>query len=663
MCGKSTHLILLGLALILIPAGAAQAFDRGDPALVGFWSFNEGSGTVAADLSENGYDGTLNGGVTWTDGIYAGALHFDGSGAYVGTGQSILNDVAGFTLAGWVNASNVDVYSSLFGQNDLVEFGFIGGSQVGTWLLGNNWQLVAADYPFEYPSWHHVALTGDASGVVIYIDGQAAASDAGAVSSGSSGFTFSIGANVFNATGDPFLGEIDEVWVFSRALTLEEMQMLMQGSGGYPYALSPNPSDGAIHIDTWVTLSWRPGDFAVSHDVYLGESFEDVNDGAGDTFRGNQVSTFYVAGFPGFAYPDGLVPGTTYYWRIDEVNDAEPNSPWKGPVWSFSIPPKKAYNPDPADGTEGVPLNATLTWTGGFGAKLHTVYLGESFEEVDSAAGGLPQGTTTYSPSALKFAKTYYWRVDEFDAVATHKGDVWSFTTAGAVGGPNPANGAVDVEATPILTWNPGALAASHEVYFGSDLDGVKDATKASSEYKGAQALGDESYDPGTLLLDTAYYWRIDEVNNAQSDSPWIGNIWSFTTGNYFVVDDFESYNDIDPPDAASNRIFDNWIDGFGTTNNGSLVGNDLPPYAEQTTVHGGSQSMPYRYDNNLKSSEATLTLASPRDWTAEGVSELSIWFHGLPGSVGSFVEAPAGTFTMTASGTDIWDVGTAGAY
>ena len=98
-------------------------------------------------------------------------------------------------------------------------------------------------------------------------------------------------------------------------------------------------------------------------------------------------------------------------------------------------------------------------------------------------------------------------------------------------------------------------------------------------------------------------------------------------------MDDFESYNDIDPPDAASNRIFDKWIDGFGTTTNGALVGNDLPPYAEQNIVHGGGQSMPYLYDNNLKTSEATLTLVYPRDWTAEGVTKLSLWFRGASGN------------------------------
>jgi len=94
-------------------------------------------------------------------------------------------------------------------------------------------------------------------------------------------------------------------------------------------------------------------------------------------------------------------------------------------------------------------------------------------------------------------------------------------------------------------------------------------------------------------------------------------------------VDDFEAYNDIDPPDPVSNRIFDKWIDGFGTTTNGALVGNDLPPYAEQTTVHGGGQSMIYAYDNVGKTSEATLTLVWPRDWTAEGVTKLSLWVRG----------------------------------
>jgi hypothetical protein len=87
-------------------------------------------------------------------------------------------------------------------------------------------------------------------------------------------------------------------------------------------ASGPKPANGSVHNDTWVTLSWRPGMFAASHDVYLGEDFDDVNDATRDSdlYRINQALTYYVAGFPGFAYPDGLTPGTTYYWRMSPAS-------------------------------------------------------------------------------------------------------------------------------------------------------------------------------------------------------------------------------------------------------------------------------------------------------------------------------------------------------
>jgi hypothetical protein len=393
----------------------------------------------------------------------------------------------------------------------------------------------------------------------------------------------------------------------------------MEGSEGYPYALGPVPKDGTLLEDTWVSISWSPGDFAASHDVYVGDNFDDVNNGAESAFQGNQPDTFFVVGFPGFAYPDGLVPGTTYYWRIDEVNHTEPNSPWKGKIWSFSIPPKTAYAPDPPDGAESVSVDGTLSFIPGFGAKLHTVYFGETFDEVDNTADGSPQGAETYTPGILKMAKTYYWRVDEFDAVETHKGDVWSFTTEGAVMALNPVNGAVDVTQKPFLTWAPG-LGTSHEVYFGAD--------ETSLVLTSSGNLGQESYEPGQLQWNTTYYWRVDEANSANTDSPWTGPLWSFTTANFLIIDDFESYNDI--WDEDSNRIYDAWIDGFDNPAvNGSVVGHANAPFAEQTIVHSGLQSMPMTYDNTVGKSEATLTLISKRDWTVNGVDTLTIWFRG----------------------------------
>ena len=415
-------------------------------------------------------------------------------------------------------------------------------------------------------------------------------------------------------------------WIDDRGLTCAEFignwvnEVIGLGTGN-PIARSPVPKDGTLHEDTWINLAWRAGVLAVSHDVYFGDNFDAVNEGAEGTFVGNQGAMFLVVGFPGFPFPDGLVPGTTYYWRVDEVNETEPNSPWKGDVWSFSIPPKTAYFPEPADGAESVEVDAQLSWTAGYGGKLHTVYFGESYDEVENATGGLPQGMTTYNPGTLDMAKTYYWRVDEFDAIETYKGGVWNFTTVGAVSSPSPANGAVDVTQTPTLTWAPG-LGASHEVYFGADA--------ASLELKGSGNLGSESYEPGQLEWDTTYYWRIDEANNANADSPWTGPLWSFTTANFLIVDDMESYNDLDEGEPGSNRIYLAWIDGFDSpATNGSVVGNLDPPFAEQNIVHNGNQSMPFAYDNAVGKSEATLTLTSNRDWTVNGVNTLTIWFRG----------------------------------
>jgi hypothetical protein len=217
-----------------------------------------------------------------------------------------------------------------------------------------------------------------------------------------------------------------------------------------------------------------------------------------------------------------------------------------------------------------------------------------------------------------------------------------------------------------VLTWNAGAVAASHEVYFGTDADTVKNATTASPEYKGPKALGEESYDPGVLTLNTTYYWRIDEVNGTNPDSPWAGNVWSFTTGDFFVIDDFEDYN------AGDNQIWFAWHDGLGAgapgtsdylpgNGTGSAVGDETTAsYTEETIVNSGLQSMPIAYDNNKQGfamySEVELTLSAVRDWTAEGVTELSLWFRGNPASVGSFIEGPVGTYTMTATGADIWN-------
>jgi len=781
-------LCLIYFILVSYLVGTSTAGNI-DPSLVGWWTFDDGSGRVAKDLSGNGVDGVFFGEPTWgKEAGRGGILLFNGTTAVP---EYILMEgsyqVPVYTITLWFRVEDGS------GQRDIFS-AYAPGVQHGILLeLGGDGTL---RYLHRYPlgtgggtniyttttygdgAWYHAAMVKSVDTIMLYINGEKIGSAAD-TSKFNPGDTFGVVLGILDHERAParlFPGAIDDVRIYDRPMSQEEIQAIMVAEP-WPYAWGPIPADGALHPDTWVNLGWLPGPFAVSHDVYFGDSFDDVNNGAEGAFQGNQTVTFLVAGFPGFAYPNGLVPGTTYYWRIDEVNELNPNSPWKGDVWSFLVPPKKAYKPAPVLGAKFIDPSVTLIWTAGYGAKLHTVYFGDNFDDVNSAAGGLAQGTATYAPGPLELGKIYYWRVDDFDGVTTYKGDVWSFMTAGPGGGvradyfigrnlmnrvltridpqisfnwagapdeavgennfsvrwtgeveaaftetytfytnsndgvrlwvngqqlvdnwtdhgntensgnidlvagqtysvvmeyyendgdavaelrwssprtpkqlipqaalslpvrasrSNPSNGAVDVKQIQILNWSPGDYAASHQVYFGTDGDAVKNATTSSPEYKGAKALGSESYDPGKLEWDTTYFWRIDEVNNVNPDSPWAGNLWSFTTANFLIVDDFEDY------DVGNNEIWWSWKDGLGYAahgnepayagnGTGAAVGDESTgSYCEETIVHGGRQSMPLFYDNSvLKYSEAQKTLTYPRDWTEKGVTTLTIWFRG----------------------------------
>ncbi|MBW7990688.1 MAG: LamG domain-containing protein [Planctomycetes bacterium] len=634
--GKMTRLTIICISFIFISLMfAGQSYAEVDPeTIVGVWLFDEGSGEVALDYSGNGNDGTLNGPEWTNESKFGGALEFDGAGSYIefATGESMKTQQ--LTFMAWFNTRKLDGYGHIFQTgtdwNDIAGCVFRvhqdGHAQAALAHAPGNTATWLDGPAFEADTWYHMVLTYDGTTATLYLDGVNVASGDGQGEIMYDDQPVRIGTHSHD-TGAAFDGFIDEVALFDVALEAEDIEAIMNSGlsgilGDQPLASRPNPKDGSLILDTWVNLAWSPGDFAVSHDIYIGENFEDVDAGAESTFQGNQAGTFIVAGFPGFPKPEGLVPGTTYYWRIDEVNEAQADSPWKGEIWSFSIAPRTAYDPLPADSAESVSVDVKLSWTEGFGGKLHTVYFGDDFDQVSNAAGGQAQGTTDYDPGTLEMAKTYYWRVDEFDIVETHKGNVWSFTTEGAVAALDPANSAVGVSQTPNLTWIPGVFADTHEVYFGTDT--------ASLDLKGSGNLGSESFEPGQLEWNTTYYWRIDEANNANADSPWTGPLWSFTTANFLIIDDMESYNDIDEGQPASNRIYLAWVDGFDNpTTNGSTVGHLSPPFAEMTIVHSGNQSMPFAYNNAVGKSEATLTLASNRDWTVNGINTLTIWFRG----------------------------------
>jgi hypothetical protein len=129
----------------------------------------------------------------------------------------------------------------------------------------------------------------------------------------------------------------------------------------------------------------------------------------------------------------GLTPGTTYYWRIDEV-EADITTIHTGDIWSFKSVPLSANSPEPADGGRFVGTETDLSWNAGVGGIMHDVYFGTNQNDVANGAGDTFKGNQpfkTFEPGTLERGAMYFWRIDEVEADGSTKntGDVWSFKT------------------------------------------------------------------------------------------------------------------------------------------------------------------------------------------------------------------------------------------
>jgi hypothetical protein len=385
--------------------------------------------------------------------------------------------------------------------------------------------------------------------------------------------------------------------------------------------------------------------------------------------------------------PEGVFAyGQTYYWRVDEVNGAPDNTIFNGEIWSFTVEPL-AYpianitatsngDPQPGAGPEntvnGSGLNendehsteSTDMWLG-VPAGADPLYIQYEFDEVyklhemlvwnynvqfELMLGfGLKDVTVEYSEDGAEWTalgdvtfnqgtatSTYTANTTvAFNGVAARSVRLTVNSGYGPMGQfglsevrflyipvqarePGPADGAVDVAVEAQMSWRAGREAVSHEVYLSTDEAAVTDGSAL------IETTSVTTVDPGPLDLAATYYWKINEVNEAETISTWEGAVWSFSTEAYIVVEDFESYDDED------NRIYDAWLDGF-VNDTGSTVGHFESPFAEQTVVHGGQQSMPLFFENTngITVSEAERTLEVPMDWTAHGIKALSVMFVG----------------------------------
>jgi hypothetical protein len=460
-------------------------------------------------------------------------------------------------------------------------------------------------------------------------------------------------------------------------------------------AANPSPADGAIDVPRDVVLSWKPGVFAApinAHKVYLSENFNDVNDGIGAI---TQSANSYTP-------PQRLDFSKTYYWRVDEVNNVNPDSPWIGSVWSFTTEllayPVENITATASSQAANRGPETTVNSSGLDDSGLLHGKVGDNNMWLSDVAGPQPSWIEIEFDGVYKLYELWVWNSNGSlepmigfgfkDVTIEYSANGTDYTTLGTthefarapgaadyehnttidMGGvpakyvrltansnwggilnqyglsevrffhipvnatqPYPDSGATDVDRDVTLSWRAGREAVTHDVYISADEQAVIDGTAPVA------TVTEASHGPLSLDLGVAHYWKVNEVNEAETPTTWTSNIWNFTTTDHIVVDDFESYNDLDPGDAESNRIFNAWIDGYGVATNGSLVGYESPPFCETTIVHGGKQSMPFFYGNTggAAYSEAELTLSPPQDWTQASVQTLVVYFHGTAGNTG----------------------------
>jgi hypothetical protein len=690
MMGKQLqHSLLLALLLSLMTSGIAGA------KLVGWWKFDDGTGTTALDSFGNEYHGTINGTPQWVAGQLGGALQFNGSNNHVDCGVIPIatNGTGAISVCAWVNravagdnklASNRQVANAPGGgftvaiYNDRMEMDI---SDATGRVLSRDANRPAVP---GVNTWVHLAwVYSDAADTLqLYINGILSTTATVTQSVGLSTQFFRIGADS-PSLGLRWNGMVDDLRLYDHALSAVEVADAMKGIGpSFGQATNPTPADGATDVLRDTDLAWTAGEFAATHDVYLGTAFTDVND-AGRTdpkgvlvSQGQTATTYQPAALLDF--------GQTYYWRIDEVNAPPSTAIFQGGVWSFTVEPYaypisnitatassakddngpentvngSGLNPQDQHSTIdtdmwlslGTPpnwiqyefdqvykLHELRVWNYnhsfesfiGWGARDVTIEYsldGETWtelEDVPEFAQGTGQPTYTHGTTVSfdgVFARFVKLTINSNWGTLTPVGlsEVRFFQVPVQAREPVPADGATGVAVDTSLGWRPGREAESHKVYLATDADAVAAGTAPAADRT------QRSYTPPALNLGTTYFWRVDEVGETGTFE---GNLWSFTTQEFLVVDDFESYDD------QENRIYQVWIDGE-MNKTGSQVGyleSDDGTFGERTIVHSGRQSMPLFYDNSGTTvySEAERTFAVPQDWTKHGHKTLSLAFYG----------------------------------
>jgi hypothetical protein len=425
-------------------------------------------------------------------------------------------------------------------------------------------------------------------------------------------------------------------------------------------AYNQSPYEGALNRYPDVTLGWKAGNMAQSHNVYFGTDQAAVAAADASVFMGNQEETTFD--------PNGLALGTTYYWRVDEIDAFEATI--AGDVWSFSTVAEGEHgalhevwfniggtavsdltnNPKfsgPADQVdivpdfEQVPLDVADNYGQRLRAWLDVPAAGDyTFWVASDDASKLYIGTNPFDIEQIAevtgwtSSRAFDWEAGQQSApitldagkyllVALMKegggGDNLSAAWQGGpilqqeviLGGflepfdpvyadnPTPANGATNAPQRVKLAWAAGSKATAHDVYIGLDPNAVAAADTTSVDNYLGQTTETSLLLPD-LAWNTTYYWRVDEIGEG---GPWTGGVWSFTTAKDVLM------------------------------------------------VNEGQLTLEYRNDSEPFVSEFAFDTVA--DWTANGISDLVLQFQG--NAANRVNQTAVGTTTVTTTSGDVW--------
>lgn len=238
------------VSVVVVPAGGyAEAVIRASP--LGYWRLGELSGTTAFDCI-GGNNGTYANATLGQAGAIVSdpdkCARFGGSSTYVGTGRSLVNDLAAFTMEGWFRLAIAPAKMGFWGQNDAIEFGLQNSTTMQVWTSGGG--SLNVTYSLGYGAWHHVAVVGNGTDLRIYLDGNLAGTGGSATSSyGSSSYAFNIGGGgIWDATGNWFTGWIDEVALYDKALSAADIKRHYLLGLPLPLVALSSPANGATFV-------------------------------------------------------------------------------------------------------------------------------------------------------------------------------------------------------------------------------------------------------------------------------------------------------------------------------------------------------------------------------------------------------------------------------